>query len=96
MAKLIYDPQAKIEIREAAAFYEECREGLGRDFLNAVESAARSLSAHPLRWRKFHGRFRRCLVRRFPYGIIYSAQRDEIYVAAVMHLKRKPGYWAQR
>ena len=42
------------------------------------------------------GRFRRCLVHRFPYGVIYAVEDDVVYVAAVMHLKRKPGYWESR
>jgi len=77
MAKIIYDPEAVAEIREAADYYENCREG-------------------PLRWRKIKGRFRRSLIERFPYGIIYSAENDGIFIAAVMHLKRKPDYWKKR
>jgi len=96
MARLIYDPKAKLEIREAAAYYEACREGLGKAFLLAVEAAAQSLAEHPLHWRRIGGRFRRCLLKRFPYGIIYSAESEFIYIAAVMHLKRKPGYWTKR
>ena len=47
-------------------------------------------------WRKVKGRFRRYLVQRFPYGLIYVVQEDVIYIAAVMHLKRKPDYWVGR
>ncbi len=96
MAKLIYDPLAKVEIQEAAEYYESCREGLGQVFLDAAETAAHSISLYPLRWRKISGRFRRCLIKKFPYGIIYSVEGDEIFIAAVMHLKRKPGYWKKR
>ena len=96
MATLIYDPTAKFEIREAAAYYEECQEGLGKAFLQNVEASAQRLAADPLRWRKLDGRFRRCLVRRFPYGIIYAVEPDCIFIATVMHLKRKPGYWKER
>jgi hypothetical protein len=28
--------------------------------------------------------------------VIYAVEGDVIYVAAVMHLKRKPGYWVSR
>ena len=94
--KLIFDPEALIEIREAAAFYEHCRSGMGRSFLDAVEVASAEIVKHPLMWRKVKGRFRRYLVQRFPYGLIYAVQEDVIYVAAVMHLKRKPDYWYRR
>lgn len=93
---LIYDPAARAELIEAAAYYEECRQGLGKTFLSEVERAVTRLSDKPLRWRKIGGRFRRCLVKQFPYGIIYAVEGKDIFVAAVMHLKRKPGYWRKR
>jgi plasmid stabilization system protein ParE len=96
MATLIYDPLAKAEIREAAEYYENCREGLGQAFIDAVETAAHKISDYPLRWRKISHRFRRCLLKKFPYGIIYAVEDDEIFIAAVMHLKRKPEYWKKR
>jgi len=94
--KLIFDPQALVEMRAAAAFYEDCQPGLGHSFLDAVEAALAEIVKHPLMWRKVKGRFRRYLVQRFPYGLIYAVQEDVIYIAAVMHLKRKPDYWYGR
>lgn len=96
MAKITYAPEAKLEIKDAAAYYENCKVGLGQAFLEAVESAITSISLHPLMWRKISGDFRRCLINRFPYGIIYLATEEEIFIAAVMHLKRKPDYWKKR
>ena len=94
--RLVLDPAAFAELREAARFYEESRKGLGRDFLDNVEAAFASIMRHPTLWRRLKGRFRRCLVHRFPYGIIYAVERDTIYVADVMHLRREPGYWERR
>jgi hypothetical protein len=36
------------------------------------------------------------LVKRFPYGIIYRVDGQEVFIAAVMHLKRHPDYWIDR
>lgn len=94
--KLLFDPEALLEARNAAAFYEDSQPGLGKTFLASVEAATEEIVQHPLMWRRIKGRFRRYLVPRFPYGLIYAIQDDAIYVAAVMHLKRKPGYWALR
>ncbi len=96
MDKLIYAPKAKAEIKEAAEYYEGCKEGLGQAFLVEIESTIKRISQSPLTWRKISGQFRRCLTKRFPYGIIYSAEENEIFIAAVMHLKRKPEYWKKR
>jgi len=94
--RLVLDPAAFAELREAAKFYEESRKGLGHGFLENVEGAFDSIVRHPTLWRKLKGGFRRCLVHRFPYGIIYAVENDTIYVAAVMHLRREPGYWEHR
>lgn len=96
MAKINFDPEAKKEIKEAAEYYENCQKGLGRKFLVVIERAVENVSSNPLMYGKINGNFRRCLVHKFPYGIIYTIAKDEIYVAAVMHLKRKPGYWISR
>jgi toxin ParE1/3/4 len=91
--KLIFDPEALAEMREAAAFYEHWQPGLGLAFLDTVEVATTEIVKYPQMWRKIKRQFRRYLVQRFPYGLIYAVQGDVVYVAAVMHLKRKPGYW---
>lgn len=39
---------------------------------------------------------RRCLLGRFPHGVLYVLLEDEVVVIAIMHLKRKPGYWKKR
>jgi hypothetical protein len=39
---------------------------------------------------------RRCLVNRFPYGVLYSIESTEIFILAVMHLRRDPDYWKKR
>lgn len=43
-----------------------------------------------------HAPFRRCLLQKFPYAIIYSIEPDHIHIIAVAHTKRKPGYWLIR
>lgn len=90
--RVLFDPDALLETREGAAFYEDSQPGLGKAFLNEVEAATEEILRHPLMWRRIKGRFRRYLIPRFPYALIYVIQEDIIYVAAVMHLKRRPGY----
>lgn len=94
--KLVLDPAAKAEMREAAFFYEDCREGLGQEFLDAVELAFAEIVQRPMTWRILKGRFRRYLVHHFPYAVTYAVEDDTIYVAAIMHMKRKPDYWQDR
>jgi len=94
--KMVIDVKAKGEMREAAFFYEYHRKGLGQDFLDEVETAFDQIKLHPEMWRVMKGKFRRYLTHRFPYAIIYALETDIIYVAAIMHTKRKPDYWIDR
>lgn len=93
---VVFDPEAVQEAREAAAFYENCQPRLGQAFLDAIETGIAEISSHPLLWRRIKGRFRRYLLPRFPYGLIYAVEDGRVYIAAIMHLKRKPGYWSGR
>ena len=93
---IAYKAEARLELVEAARYYDFRQPGLGNEFLKEVDAALEELSERPLRWRKVTGRFRRCLVRRFPYGIIYTTDRDNIQIFAFTHLHRKPGYWKHR
>ena len=34
--------------------------------------------------------------RRFPFRIVYELQPNRIWIVAVAHLSRRPGYWARR
>ncbi len=39
---------------------------------------------------------RRCMTRKFPYGILYTIEEDYILILAVMHCNREPNYWKNR
>jgi hypothetical protein len=78
--RVVLDPAAVAELREAAVFYEDCREGLGQEFLVCVEAAFDAIARRPTLWRRLKGRFRRCLVHRFPYGVVYAVETDSTAV----------------
>jgi plasmid stabilization system protein ParE len=91
-----FHPAARADYREAAAFYESRREGLGAAFSIEVEAAIARILEAPNRWRVIEQDVRRCLTRTFPYGILYTIEDDSILIVSVMHLRRKPGYWHDR
>jgi toxin ParE1/3/4 len=91
-----FHPAARIEMREAADFYDSERTGLGTEFLDAVERAIQQLIRHPESSPLVLGHVRRCAVPRFPYSIAYSARGDSVFVSAVAHDSRRPFYWRDR
>ena len=77
-------------------YYEERTARLGADFTVEVEDAIQSILKAPDRWRCIEEDVRRYLVRRFPYGILYTMEQDYVLILALMHLSREPGYWRHR
>jgi toxin ParE1/3/4 len=91
-----FHPEAEAEFIEAVAFYERAEPSLGEEFSLEVRAAMRNVLSYPNAWTVLEGSVRRCLVNRFPYGILYSVEPDRIFVLAMMHLHRRPGYWKER
>ena len=91
-----FDPDARAEFLASVEYYEECQTGLGRRFRDAVEKERDHVCEMPFRFRVLHPPFRRCLVPKFPYSIVFTIEPSLILVIAVAHAKRKPGYWHDR
>ena len=91
-----FHPDAETEFLEAISYYEEKEPGLGYEFAAEVYAAIERIMAMPKAWPVLTQDIRRILVRRFPYGVLYGEGKDEIFIVAVMHLRREPGYWKQR
>jgi toxin ParE1/3/4 len=67
-----------------------------RGFLVELENALEQVVAQPLAWPKYLHRTRSYLLRRYPYLVVYRLQGEKIFVVAVAHASREPGYWRKR
>lgn len=94
--KYSFHPDAVAEFNQAIDYYENCADGLGYDFAVEVYSAIERIVAYPKAWAILEGEVRRCLARRFPYGVLYTEEMEKILILAVMHLHRDPDYWKHR
>lgn len=87
---------AQRELDDAVIWYNEQAAGLGQDFLDELDRAVRRAVAFPLSAAEIELGIRRCLLARFPYGLIYGVDGETIVVIAVAHLHREPRYWVDR
>ena len=87
---------AEVELNAAAAYYYTVRQTLGEAFLAEIGRCIQSIADHPEAGLVLVGSIRRRLARRFPYAVVYSLRSENIRVLAVMHLRRRPGYWFGR
>jgi toxin ParE2 len=90
------EPAARLELVDAASWYDAAKLGLGADFLDEFEAGLRRIEELPNAWHALGDQLRRYRLKRFPYGIIYHVGEGEIVVIAVAHLHREPGYWYAR
>jgi plasmid stabilization system protein ParE len=91
-------PEAEDELREAMRWYEARRSGLGLEFLGVIEDAMSRVTSTPLAWPEWQDapRYRRMVLRRFPYLLFYEIRGDTVEFVAVAHARRRPGYWLSR
>jgi plasmid stabilization system protein ParE len=95
-AKLIITPEAEEDVAEAYAWYERQRTGLGEPFLTAVDDCIQRLLRAPQAHQTIYDQYRRGLVRRFPYAVIYECDQNMVIVYCVFHTSRDPEKWRAR
>jgi plasmid stabilization system protein ParE len=88
--RVIVQPAATRDIREARQWYRGVSHGLANDFLAAVDAAIALAKERPLAFQLVHRSFRRILLRRFPYALFYLAEADRIVIVAVLSQARHP------
>ncbi len=96
MTRVLFLPEAEEEMLVAARYYNSQASGLGLEFLTEIEHTADALLKHPHAAPIIRKGIRRRLLTRFPFGLLYQIDEDAIVVLAVMHLRRRPGYWEER
>ena len=93
--KYIFHPAALIEYSEAVQYYTQNRIALAQAFIDAVENTIYRIRESPTTWQIIDEDVRRCMTRKFPYGILYTVEEDEILILAIMHCSREPNYSGQ-
>lgn len=91
-----FHPDAFAELERAEAWYDGQRPGLGESFVYEITAAISRIRETPKTWPEYKHGTRRFLVHRFPFAVIYSHRASCLFVIAVMHLRRRPGYWHSR
>jgi plasmid stabilization system protein ParE len=96
MTRVSFHRLAERELNDAMLYYESESRGLGVRFLDEIERYIEAILKNPNAGKRVRGPVRRRILRKFPYGILYSVKVHEIRILAIMNLKRRPTYWVGR
>lgn len=91
-----FHPAADAEYTEAAEYHAGISPELAGRFYDDVEEVIRQIRRQPERFRRVSPLIRRALCAHFPYAVLYMDEPDRIWIVAVMHGMRRPGYWRSR
>jgi plasmid stabilization system protein ParE len=93
-----FSKPAADELTAAIRWYEQRRFGLGGDFYDTVSRTIDLIRTHPEIGVTRKGRLpsRQLRVTGFPYKVVYRIRDNDIYIVAVAHASRRPGYWRDR
>jgi hypothetical protein len=79
---------AKREFDDAIMWYQDRREGLGREFSVAVEQQLGRIALSPKQFACVRGDVRRAVLQRFPYSIYFIMGAPTRTSATQVHLGR--------
>ena len=97
MREAIFHRLAARELKEASAWYAARSITARRRFREAVAVALDCITANPLSHALLIGHYRYRQTRRFPYVLVFEVRDDKsVFVVAVAHTSRRPGYWRNR
>ncbi len=93
--KVELHPEADAEFAAQVEYYEDRQAGLGSRFYGEVIACLDRIAKHPTgpRLRK---QYRRVNLKVFPFYVAYVVEGDLVWVLAVAHASRRPGYWMNR
>lgn len=85
---IVIEPEASLEIEEAARWYENQLAGLGVSFVLEVDSAIKRVKKDPMLYPQVYRSMRRALLHRFPYAMYFVINNSKIHIFAVLHQVR--------
>ena len=94
--RFYFHEHAETEFDRSVDYYEDCRSGLGIDFAQEVYATIDRIIEYPEAWSTMSKNTRRCLVNRFPFGVIYQVKPGFMFIIAISDLRRRPDYWMGR
>jgi plasmid stabilization system protein ParE len=89
-------PGALAEAEAAARYYAARNLNASAAFSDALLAAISEIETAPHIFPAYVHETRRILLRTFPFSVVYTFDEQSIFIIAVAHGSRRPGYWISR
>ena len=94
--RLRFRPEARLDILEARAWYEDRAKGLGGEFTRSIDTTAAGILRFPHAFPQVFGDVRKAVLRRFPYSLLFLIDGEDIVVLGCFHQRQDPRSWTER
>jgi len=94
--KVIIFAEAKADIKETAAWYNEKLPGLNKRFVAAIKNEIAIIQSNPFLYEIRYDEIRTALIKDFPYLIHYDVINSTIFIKAIYHTSRNSNIWMER
>ena len=93
---IVPSPDAEADFTSASWWYQQIDPNLVSRFMVESRATLARIAQFPYQFPLVNGTIRRALLKRFPYGIYYSLDHDEVSVTAILHQRRSDDIWNHR
>ena len=96
MAEVTFHPEAQAEYEVAYDWYWARSATAARRFEKELLRILGLVADSPHMFPKYDDEHRFAVLKRYPYSVVFRPETERVYVVAVPHAARKPGYWKRR
>jgi len=89
--------EARAELDWEVAWYEARHRGLGVALITELDDIVAEIARDPQSGVRLEGRpYHFIRMRRYPFAVYFREFPEFVWIAAVAHHRRRPGYWMSR
>jgi toxin ParE1/3/4 len=94
--RIILSPDAEADIASAIAWYQRIQLSLAFRFKAETRATLRRIARFPHQFPLIDGKVRRARVRGFRYAILYSLEKEGVFIKAIVHDRQDDSTWKNR
>ena len=91
-----WHPDAEAEFLASFQWYYDRNPSVADAFEAELDNALNSILRNPGGWPPYLHQTQKCVLRHYPFNLVFRDSSRRIEIIAIAHQRRKPGYWKNR